>query len=115
MGEVGDEALTSAQREEALMAAVWVATRPLADVRPGGLVATAVKTGTHGRMLEEWEFELSQAVLETFPGIFWEAVELTMPVEPTVPVVEPGLDGADGENGSHGTQETHEEPCESCQ
>lgn len=86
-GAVMDKA-SEAKAHEALMAAVWLATRPLLEVRPSGRVAAAINSGTHARLFEEWEFELDGATLEQIPLAFAVAVEMRV-VVPAVPAVEP--------------------------
>ena len=76
-------------KEAALMAAVWLATRPLLEVRPGGRVASAIQSGTHARLMEEWEFELDGSVMAQIPLAFAVAVELPVTTASVVPVVEP--------------------------
>jgi hypothetical protein len=88
-GEAGDETVPVEQRTAAVMAAMWLATRALEEVRPGGLVATAIKTGTWQRLFDEWEFSVTQAVMDEFPPEFLRCCEMGAPILPNVPDVEP--------------------------
>lgn len=84
MGSFDD--LTPAEREEAVLVVVWLLGQPVNDLQPGGVIHTAVSTGSSSwrRYYEAWEFALTDdaapSLVEAFRSI----------LKPSAPVVVDG-------------------------
>lgn len=102
------DALSDEERDEVILLAVWVASRPLDEIQPGGRVYCAIETSTWRRLFDEWEFTLTPAVLKAIPEAFRAAIaddDTAADARPSFPALEPLPAPVEGEA----------EPCESCQ
>ena len=64
------------QQKDALVAAVWLASCPMEEVVPGGIVHSAIKSATWERLLEAFQFRLDDEFSEQLPRLFAEAAGL---------------------------------------
>ncbi|NBO19305.1 MAG: hypothetical protein EBV03_08800 [Proteobacteria bacterium] len=65
--------MTDRQQQDALVAAVWLAMQPVESVKPGGEINSAIKSKTHGRLLDEFQFAITPEFKEEIPRLFAQA------------------------------------------
>jgi hypothetical protein len=85
------DALSEGERDEAILAAVWLASQSIDDVKPGGKIYSAIEAEAWRRLFVEWEFTLTPAVFKSVPDAFRAALAdddaATSP--PSFPALEP--------------------------